>query len=112
MSQLIKDYFRLLKGKYMSRDQSRQIGKNEEMFQLSHNQCCIPCLRVNGVRNRLFSILEGKNGPEFLGVRVGLISNVAKKTLSLSTSPILDSLTLFTELFSERNISGFSDFFP
>ena len=31
-------------GKYMSRDQSRQIGKNEEMFQLSHNQCCIPCL--------------------------------------------------------------------
>ena len=45
ISQLIKDYFRLLKGKYMSRDQSTQIGKNKEMFQLSHNQCCIPCLR-------------------------------------------------------------------
>ena len=108
MSQLIKDYFRLLKGKYMSGDQSRQIGKNSfrtisAVFRAFIN---------NGVRNILFSILEGKNGPEFLGVRVSLISNVTKKALSLSTSPILDSLTLFTELFSERNISGFSDFFP
>ena len=108
MSQLTKDYFRLLKGKYMSSDQSRQIGKNSfrtisAVFRAFIN---------NGVRSILFSILEGKNGPEFLGVRVSLISSVTKKALSLSTSPILDSLTLFTELFSERNISGFSDFFP